>query len=76
MNKEMPEDKGNSGFPWDLLLRRARQRKRTGRRTRGGAGRSSHPLGLTLREEEAADKERPEDKRRMREILASLRTYS
>jgi hypothetical protein len=33
-------------------------------------------LGLTLREDEAADKERTEDKRRIREILASLGTYS
>jgi hypothetical protein len=33
-------------------------------------------LDLALKEDEAADKERPEDKRRIREILASLGTYS
>ncbi len=33
-------------------------------------------MGLTLKEDEAADKERPEDKKRIREILASLGIYS
>jgi hypothetical protein len=33
-------------------------------------------LDLALKEDEAVDKERPEDKRRIREMLASLGTYS
>jgi hypothetical protein len=33
-------------------------------------------LGLTLKEDEAVDKKRPEDKRRIRKIPASLGTYS
>ncbi len=33
-------------------------------------------MGLTLKEDKAADKERQEDKKRIREILASLGTYS
>jgi hypothetical protein len=79
-DKERTEDRRlNSetiGFSWNLLLRRTKQWTRRGRRKRIGEGRYSHPLGLTLKEDEAADKESPEDKRRIREILASLGTYS
>ncbi len=35
-DKRSKEDKGDSGFPWDLLLGRTRQQTSRSRRTRGG----------------------------------------